>query len=164
MVDGQNYINGNLTEKQGILIYRDSDSLPQDVIFIPINKIDSLDINSLIEKGLKENKGIVPLMYFQGMRWRNSKLLDDISDGLAFNGVLYDKLIYNNLTKVRIIYGKIFFADTTSLTEKYDPVPTDKVTLKVNGESYLFEVHFEEPRDLGYPIIFERINYVYLNN
>ena len=75
----------------GLLIFAKTDSIPQDVIFLPIKDIQDYDFEKLLELGLAQNHNKSLFVYFQGLRWRTPDLAIKLKNAYQTIGILKDK-------------------------------------------------------------------------
>jgi len=159
-------ISGNLTAQKnnletlsGILIFAKTDSIPQDVIFIPVKNMEGYDFEKLLTLGLSQNNNKGLFVYFQGMRWRTPQLASLLKECAQTTGILVDKKIYNNRTDVQIVLGQIIFDKRFIGAESYENIDPflDTVQLIYNNKSYGFEVWWHESSKIGASVLFEKI-------
>ena len=156
MIAGNLKAQENKLEKvSGILIFAKTDSIPQDVIFIPVKNVEEYDFEQLLDSGLAQNLNKGFFVYFQGMRWRTPELAMLLKESYQTTGILKDKNIYNNTTEVQIVLGRIIFR---KLPEEEFPDPlVDKVELFYKNRTYYFDVWWSVNKKMGSPILFEKI-------
>lgn len=160
MIVGNLKAQENKLEKiSGILIFAKTDSIPQDVIFIPVKNVEGYDFEKLLVSGLSQNINKGLFVYFQGMRWRTPQLASLLKECHQTTGILIDEKIYNNRTEVQIVLGQIIF-DKRFLgaehNENIDPF-IDTVQLIYNNKFYDFEVWWHETFKMGASVLFEKI-------
>lgn len=144
--------NEVITEYEGIFFYYETDSIPQDVFLLPCKiEYQGFFSNFLIDK-LKNHKGELIEIYFQGMRWGMPSLTKVIKEmsyypcsRIAGNG--------SNI-KMRLCIGKIF-CNATYIKESEHPPSKEDFLLEIGGKRYSFISNDFESYKMGTPVFFE---------
>ncbi|MCC6289501.1 MAG: hypothetical protein IT249_16600 [Chitinophagaceae bacterium] len=145
----------------GLIVFNKTDSLPQDVIFIPLGKSIIYDeTNNLICQGLKQNNNIVPILYFQGLRWISPKLFDEINLAETDVATLSESPPYyfGNDNKVAIIKGVISFDKTRVHKLTGTEMGYHEISLGSRGTEYTFKIT-DDLSIIGFPVLFKGVNF-----
>lgn len=148
---GINY--GPVEETTGLLIFAETDSIPQDVIFIPVKDTSGKSVEDILFAELTGKNNSAIILYFQGLRWSHPQLAKDLQTCKQTSGVLTDQILYYRKTKVQIVLGTILF----NRTKRPDVGNYNKgeVQLQTDERNYNFTVR-DAPADVGYPIRFKK--------
>jgi len=148
-----------LNYNAGVIIYCNKDEIPHQVLFMPYKRHFSLTLKEDLLKALTNASDSLIIVYFQGMRWAQMDLKQDLISSeylLAF--LSGDKVIPLNFNKkeenVRITFG-IIACDTSKLEIMPDFGESKVSNLNLKFEN--FDYHFrcrDAPRTFGYTRFF----------
>ena len=112
--------NRDMREFEGIIFYRDTDSIPEEVFLIPAHLKSDEDFNEFVATTFSNFKDTVINIYFQCMRWTMPNMLENVKMMKYTKGYL--KRNSDLVENLRISACKIYTDASQAhlLTEYYD--------------------------------------------
>jgi hypothetical protein len=144
--------NEIINEFEGIIIYYETDTIPQDVFFLPCKVVFIGSFTDFAMSQLKNHNSELIEIYFQGIRW-GIPTLGKVFESMAF--LQCRRLFPNgNYAKMRLSAGKIFCNATHQVQSEYPP-QREKFTFELNGKRFDFIAIDYEREKNGLPVFFE---------
>lgn len=145
-----------LSPVEGIIMYDDSQGIPQEVIFIPKTLKKGGRLKGLIRKTLSASTTVAYVVYFQGIRW----VIPDLETTVA--NLNSNQIVYGQArVSAKISYGRLTF----NTTVRPDPDVTidrtiHKVSVLYNNSAYQLKVT-ELPDKMGAMVLFEPLKFTF---
>jgi hypothetical protein len=142
-----------INEFEGIIIYYDTDSIPQDVFLLPCKIEYKGSFIDFAVNTFKNYKGELIEIYFQGMRWGMPNLLPVVQQ---MNYLKCKRITMNgSFFKMRISAGVIFTDATFAKENKNSMENKEKFILEFETNRFNF-ISFDYNLDKnGLPVSFE---------
>jgi len=143
----------------GVIIYPDKDELPQEVIFIPYQRIFGLTWNDDMRKALVTCSKNTITVYFSNMKWVQDDILATLVNskyekaqlmGDRIISVDFEKKFDNSRVTFGIVVCDLTFNDQRPI---YEPLPINHAELHLDSIVYRFECE-DMPRSFGVPVQF----------
>lgn len=145
----------SLNEFEGIIFYYETDAIPQEVFLLPCKVTYKGCFTAFADSTIKNYKGKLIDIFFQGMRWGMPNLLQEVE---RMNYITARRLSSTGGSfnmRMRISAAKIF-TDATSSVKLYEYAEnnTDFV-LEFNSVKYNFISYDFDTEKKGTPVSFE---------
>lgn len=143
----------NQFEIEGVIIYTETDSIPQDVIIIPRSYEDLTDTT------------FGYWIYFQAMRWTQNDLYNIIKQShsldVEIKGVINPKVgfIGPGIVKSKLTYGKIIFDKGVSKRMQLREDSNLFELELISGGRIYYIIYKEIPQEFGLPKSFQPIEW-----
>lgn len=145
--------NEVIKEYEGIIIYYETDSIPQDVFFLPCKiEYDGAFKDFAIEK-IKNYKGELNEIFFQGIRWGMPDLLAKVQ---SMNYLTCKRITGNGgFLNMRLSAGKIFVKVRPNFNKNLGAKRQESFLLELQTQRYSFiSIDFDFDEE-GLPVFFE---------
>ncbi len=153
-----------MKEVKGFVLFNAEDSIPDDIIFVPVDSsgigLEKTKVAESLKFHIQNNNGILPVYYFKSLRWivvglgtllhKNNLITIKYSNSWGnpkMNG------IYSNACDMKVVYGSLSI--TTTIFPERLKNPIDQfVILSIEGDTIRINIK-EDYYELGYPRFFE---------
>jgi len=148
--------NSIINEFEGIIIYHETDSIPQDVFLIPCKVEYTGSFSDFVLNTLRDLKGQALEIYFQGMRWGMPNLLEVVK---KMNYIKGKRITTNeNSFQLRISAGKIFSDATFTVKVPGYRANNTEFLIEIESKRFSFTTSDYDREKNGLPVFFEPID------
>jgi hypothetical protein len=145
--------NQVIKEYEGIIIYYETDSIPQDIFFIPCKVQYTGSFENFAHEKVKNYQGEITEIFFQGIRWGMPNLQNTF-DSMAY---LSCKRITGNsgFFKMRMSAGKIFIKIRPNFNKIKSNKKREQFLLELGENEFRFTSGDFDFDTEGLPVFFE---------
>lgn len=145
--------NTTTNKFEGIILYYETDSIPQEVFLLPCKIEYSGSFTDFVIKSLRDHQGELIEIYFQGMRWSMPNLFSLVQQ---MNYIKGKRVIVNNdFIPLRISAGIIFADASFSVkNQNYNENRTKFIVQIDSAQIDLMIVDYDREKN-GLPFLFE---------
>lgn len=134
--------NNAVKEQVAFIVFEEKVKLPSELILIPVDHVDSSNLEVSFAEALKLNENRVPLIYFQSLRWVVPDLEQKLTESKFFlvdieGGDFY----FRTPAKMKVVVGKLLFAENNYAEKLVEPI-NDMV--KISFGEFKTTIHLYE--------------------